>query len=44
MGIPTVHNRFLEAQIKNSLKRSVDPALLARVRAKIQHFLAVKAK
>jgi retron-type reverse transcriptase len=44
MGIPTVHNRFLEAQIKNSLKRSVDPALLARVRAKIQHFLTAKAK
>jgi len=43
-GIPVVHNRFLEAQIKESLKRSVDPALLARVRAKIQHFLTAKIK
>jgi hypothetical protein len=44
MGIPTVHNRFLETQIKDSLRRSVDPALLARVRAKIQHFISAKSK
>jgi hypothetical protein len=47
MGIPTVHNRFQEAQVKDSLRRSVrsvDPALLARVRAKIQHFLTAKVK
>ena len=44
MGIPTVYNRFLEAQIKDSLRRSVDPALLARVRAKIQKFITTKPK
>jgi hypothetical protein len=34
MGTPTTL-RFLEAQIKDWLRRPVDPALLARVRAKI---------